>query len=385
MSAGNGPAGDRRRFLVVGAGLAGASAAWHLARRGHAVTVVERDVPASAAGSSHGSARILRFAYPDLDYVQWVQEATAGWRELAEVSGTQVLTPTVALDYGVTRNPAALAAVLARAGVPHELLTPDQARGRWAGLRPDTDVLAHPGWVIDAESTVHAMLGQAEAHGARVETGFAVADLTRTSSGLSARSTDGRTVEADHVVVAAGGWLPDLLDELDLPSGFRAAIPGFTVREENAFHFPYRDQGAARWPTLIHKRPEMAVYSLPGDRDAGFRGQKVAEYEGGSVIGSAAHGRGTVDPANRARVVEYVREFLPGLDPEPYAETTCLFTTTPTEDFVIDTANDVTVLSACSGHGAKFAPLLGRWAADTALAGTATVPRFGVQRETAGV
>jgi len=72
-------------------------------------------------------------------------------------------------------------------------------------------------------------------------------------------------------------------------------------------------------------------------------------------------------------VVDYVRRFLPGLAPEPYAETTCLFTNTPTEDFVIDGVDGVTVLSACSGHGAKFAPLLGELAADVVL-GTASMP-----------
>jgi sarcosine oxidase len=80
-----------------------------------------------------------------------------------------------------------------------------------------------------------------------------------------------------------------------------------------------------------------------------------------------------VDPANRGRVVEYVRKYLPGLDPDPYAETTCLFTSTPNDDFLIDRAERLTVLSPCSGHGAKFAPLIGRWAADLAT-GTADVP-----------
>jgi sarcosine oxidase len=80
-----------------------------------------------------------------------------------------------------------------------------------------------------------------------------------------------------------------------------------------------------------------------------------------------------VDPANRTRVVDYVRRLLPGLDPEPYAETTCLFTNTPTEDFIIDRVDGLTILSPCSGHGAKFAPLIGQWAADLA-SGAANVP-----------
>ncbi|GAA2006897.1 hypothetical protein GCM10009755_16350 [Brevibacterium samyangense] len=64
-----------------------------------------------------------------------------------------------------------------------------------------------------------------------------------------------------------------------------------------------------------------------------------------------------------------MKENVPGLVPGPYAETTCLFTNTPDEEFVIDSAEGVTVLSACSGHGAKFAPLLGELALEVATGG----------------
>ena len=90
---------------------------------------------------------------------------------------------------------------------------------------------------------------------------------------------------------------------------------------------------------------------------------------------SASQQSGVVDPANRARVVDHVRRFLPGLVPEPYAETTCLFTSTPTEDFVIEGVDGVTIVSPCSGHGAKFAPLIGEVAANVA-SGTGTAPDF---------
>ncbi len=93
---------------------------------------------------------------------------------------------------------------------------------------------------------------------------------------------------------------------------------------------------------------------------------------------SAAHQTGAIDPANRAKLVDYVTQFLPGLVPVPYAETTCLFTNTPTEDFIVDGVDGVTVVSACSGHGAKFAPLVGDIAADVATGSAAPPDRFRV-------
>ena len=75
---------------------------------------------------------------------------------------------------------------------------------------------------------------------------------------------------------------------------------------------------------------------------------------------------GIVDPAGRERVRAFVRDTLVGLDPDPVGELTCLYTSTPTEDFILDRHGPFVICSACSGHGAKFAPLTGEIAADLA-------------------
>jgi len=367
---------DAFDYVVVGAGLAGAATAWRLAERGHQVAIVERSVPANDAGSSHGSARIFRYAYAEAEYSAWVKESLAGWEELARLAGQDLITPTGCVDYGQDRRPDELAAVLERTGIGHELLSAGEARCRWPQFAFDTDVLWHQGaGVIDAHETVHAMVRAAAGHGAQLYRDWDLAGATRSGAGYLLTSRRGERLQAGHLVVAAGGWLPGLLGGLDLPAAFLAALPAFTVRQETAFHFPYRDQPdpGTFWPTFIHKRPGIQTYGLPGGRDAGFRGQKLAEFNGGRAIPDASAQDGLIDPAHRARIIGYVKEYLPGLVPEPYAETTCLFTNTPTEDFVIDTAEGVTVLSPCSGHGAKFAPLLGTLAADLAT-GSAPVP-----------
>jgi len=374
---------DSSQYVVVGAGLTGAATAWSLARRGHEVTVVERTEPAAQDGSSHGSARIFRYAYTEQFWVDLVVRARAGFTELEELSGQQLITPTDSLDFGPLRNPAALAPLLEAAGVDYELLTAEQSRARWPQIAVDTEVLWHAGaGVIDAQSTVLALLAAATAEGGRVLTEWPVDSIEKTTTGYRVGARDGRSVDAERVVVAAGGWLPDLLDRLPLPGGFRAAVPQLQVTQENAYHFPYRNQSVA-WPTFIHKSPQIQAYSLPGGRDAGFRGQKLAEFLGGKRISSAAAQDGRIDPVNQARIVDYVTEYLPGLVPEPYATTTCLFTTTPNEDFLVDGVDGITVASPCSGHGAKFAPLIGDITADVAT-GTGRAPeRFAAAAITA--
>ena len=358
--------------LVIGAGLAGASAAWRLAQDGHEVTVLERSSPANEYGSSHGSARIFRYAYPESLYVDLVVESARGWNELAVAHGAPLITPTGAVDFGATRRPEVLAEELSRAGIEHELISAAAASARW-GIAFDTSVLWHPAaGVIDAESSVDAMLTAATGMGAILHTDWPVARVERTATGYRALRADGASVDAEQIVVAAGGWLPDLLADLALPAAFLAAFPALQVRQEQAYHFPYRDLGVP-WPTFIYKSDRIQVYGLPGGRDADWRGQKVAEYNGSKRIPSAAHHDRIIDDANRRRVVDYVAQHLPGLVPEPYAETTCLFTNTPTEDFVLDRIDGVTVLAPCSGHGAKFAPLVGEMAA-ALVAGDDRVP-----------
>ena len=367
------------KYVVVGAGLAGAATAWQLARRGHEVTILERSHPANDAGSSHGSARIFRYAYPDEFYAGLVQRAKIGWDELARLGGAPLITPTGSVDYGVDRNPVQLAGVLEARGIEHDLLSAAEARSRWPQIAFDTPVLWHPGaGVIDAETAVTTMVRLAVEQGARLLTDWTVASVQAIPAGYRVVSATGETLDAENVIVSAGGWLPQLLGNLPLPAGFLAQIPAFEVRQEQAYHFPYRDHPTAvgstpAWPTFIHKMAGMQVYGLPGGRDADFHGQKVAEYNGGKRLPSAAHQDGLMDPTNRDRVVDYVSRYLPGVVPEPYAETTCLFTNTPTEDFILDRVDGITLLSPCSGHGAKFAPEIGRLAADLAT-GAGDVP-----------
>lgn len=387
-------------YLVIGAGLTGTAVARELADLGRSVVLVDRDVPASAHGSSHGSARIFRYPYPDPLYTRLVVEAAAMWDDLEKRSGHRLITPSGAVDHGSLRDPVHLARVLDDAGVEHELLSPADAAARWPHMTFDTGaatgtatatdgnrpVLWHPGaGVIDAESTVHAQAAEARRGGAVVLDRWEAASVRRrggSRTGYTVTSTTGEVLEAGHVVVCAGGWVNDLLAHTDLPEGFRARLPRARVSQEYAYHFPYRDEAdcgatpdgsSTSWPTTIHLREEMQVYTLPGGRDAGHRGQKVAEFNGGRAMPSASLQDGRIEPANRARVVEYVRRYLPGLVPEPFAETTCLFTTLPDDDFLVDTAEAVTVVSPCSGHGAKFAPLIGSMAARLAT-GRAEVP-----------
>jgi sarcosine oxidase len=364
------------RFLVVGGGLAGAAAAWRLAAGGDSVVLAEAVGLAHAGGSSHGSARIFRHAYPDPFWAALTRRALGGWQELERESGERVLTTTGGLDFGARRNLPAIAATLAAAGLEHAVLDAHDARERWPHLAFDGPVVQHSAaGVIDAERAVESMARLAERAGARIATGLRAVAVEQLSSGVLVRFDSGEQIEAEVVVLAAGAWLPQLASAL--PAGIGALLPELTVTQQQVFHFPFPGGPPERlqdWPVFVHK-DELSVYCLPGGRDAGYAGFKIAEHDAGVV--TTASGRSSrVLPEARERIVEYVRRYLPGVDPQPYNEATCLYTSTPDEDFVLDRRGDVVLVSACSGHGAKFGPLLGELAADLALRRTGPIERF---------
>ncbi|MEU6349106.1 FAD-dependent oxidoreductase [Streptomyces sp. NPDC047072] len=359
-------------IAVVGAGLMGAATAWQLARRGHGVTLIEAYDIGHRHGSSHGSSRIFRRAYADPFYVRLTGLAHEQWRELEDDSSTPLLRTTGGLDMGEERDPHALAALLGAAGVPHELLGAAEAAERWPYIRITGPVLYHPdAGVIDADETVAACVRRALEHGADAVIGTRVTGVeVRGDAKVLLRTDDGREILADTAVIAAGAWLPEL--ELPVP------LTPLTVTQQQVFHYRQRDPSVA-WPTLIWDG-YLHLYGLPSGGDGGpYPSLKVAEHDRGTPATPDTRS-GRADPGSRARVSGFVRDRLPGLDPAPHAEATCLYTTTPDEDFVLDRHGPLVIVSPCSGHGAKFAPRIGAMAADLATGRAEPHPRFRLDR-----
>jgi glycine/D-amino acid oxidase-like deaminating enzyme len=355
---------------VIGAGLMGAATAWALARRGASVALFEARTPGHHEGSSHGSARIFRRAYADALYVAMAGRARELWQELEIAADEVVMQQTGGIDHGRRRDPRALGEVLRAAGVPAALLNRREANLRWPGIAFAGPVLFHgEAGVIDSERAVAAMVRCAVQGGAEWYAQTPVHAIERVAAGVRLHLPD-RSVLASTTVVAAGAWTGPLLADL-------VELPRLTVTQQQIFHFPRRDPGAA-WPIFVHD-DTLSVYGLPGGRAATAGGVfpagiKVAEHDRGTVT-TADTRTGIVDDAARKRLIGYVERNLPGLEPVPYAEATCLYTWTDSADFLVDRIGPIIVCSPCSGHGAKFAPLIGELAADLALGRAARSPR----------
>jgi monomeric sarcosine oxidase len=363
----------RADLIIVGAGLAGSAAAWAASARGLDVVVLEAFGPGHRNGSSHGSARIFRRAYPDPLYVRLTGTARELWRRLEDQAGEPLLTLTGGIDFGATRNPRLLHEVLTGCGVPAELLDPQAAARRWpyfdfGGAGP---VMYHAdSGVLDPGNAMAAMIRLAAASGADVRFGSPVTRLEPTPGGDGAVAhTDSGSFTAPVIAVAAGAWIAPLLADV-------VELPPLTVTQQQVFHFAPRTVPAEPWPIFVYQDGTDNCYGLTGGRDGEVPGaMKVGEHAGVSTT-TAAERDFVIDPAARARVTDFLARRIPGLDPVPVNEVTCLYTWTANEDFVLDRSGPFVVASPCSGHGAKFAPLLGEIIADLAAGKAAPDRRF---------
>jgi sarcosine oxidase len=312
----------------------GLSTAAELARRGHRVTVYEQFELGHTRGSSHGRSRIVRLAYPDVEWVRLAQEAMGRWRDLEAETGETLLELTGLVEL----EPASIDA-LAACGVPFEELEPATLHERF-GLRESAaakrPVLQAEAGYVRADRANRAFLDVARRRAATVVEQRRIESLDE--------------VDADAVVVTAGSWAKELLAR----AGIELAV---TPTRETVAYF-----------RLASDRPPPAVVALV-ESGHGFyalpdpvHGLKAGHHRSGPPTDPEAEVG--PDPGIVREVADWAGSVFELADPEPVAAETCLYTNTADERFVLERHGRIVVGSACSGHGFKFAPVVGARLAD---------------------
>lgn len=366
------------RHVVLGAGAMGAATAYHLARRGEPVVLVEQFALGHDRGSSHGAARITRHSYADLEYARLMPEAFRSWRELEADAGRPLYLRTggVSVCDGSIDYVGRVAASLAEIGVPHRRMSGRQLRRELPvfGVADDADAVFEP----DAGMLAAARIVRAEIELARKLGGPSTrvlencqvrrVDLEGTHPVLE---TDAGTIVAERLVLAAGPWTARL-------------VPGFPVplrvtRQQVLYLRPPVGEapsyGPGFFPVFIWmgREPLDAFYGMPTHDGLGV---KVARHGGPDTDPDESDP--VVSDEYQAEVRQFLRGFLPSLADRPVERTeVCLYTVAPDERFRVGPLagrTDVFVASPCSGHGFKFSCLVGRVLADLAVSGKTEVP-----------
>lgn len=377
--------------VVVGLGAMGSAALAHLARRGAKVVGLEAYSPAHRLSSSHGDSRIIRLGYfEDPSYVPLLRRAYQNWRSLERETGIDLLTITGVLQIGRPGSPivsGTLASCRAY-DLVHEILDPAAMAHRYPAFALDEDEIAvfeAEGGFLRPERAVAAHLDLARRHGADIRMNARATAIEPRDGGVTVRFAD-VAVSARRCVVATGSWIAELVPRL--------RSIAVAIRQVVAWYEPNDAEATALGTMPVFLRdagPIGSFFGFPSLDGAGVKVGKHAHFREPILDPDAPNA--AVNEADLALLDDFIARRLPGGAGPRLDTATCRYTMLPGDDFLLDHLPgepSVIVASPCSGHGYKFASVVGEILADLAQDGGSRLPldAFGfaaLSRKTVGL
>ena len=362
--------------IVLGLGGMGSSAAYHLAGRGLKVLGIEQFTPGHDKGASHGKTRVIRQSYyEDPAYVPLLLRAYELWRQLEQESGEKLLFEVGGLMIGSETSSVVTGSLLSARthNLPHELLDAREIHRRFPVLTPEPHLVAlyekRAGFVLP-EKCVLAHLDQAVRRGAELHFEEKVIRWAATPNGdgVVVTTTKG-TYEASQLIISPGPWAPQVLADCGLP---------LVVERQVLFWFesavgtePFLPD---RFPIYIWEaKDELQPYGFPAF-DGPNGGVKVALYRAPfSTSCSPENIDRNVNPSEIELMRDTITPLIPALNGRCLNAVTCMYTNTPDKNFVLalhPLHPQVAIGCGFSGHGFKFASVIGEVLADLAVKGT---------------
>ena len=372
----NGNLNEDARFdvIVLGVGGMGSAACYHLAKRGVRVLGLEQFSLTHDRGSSHGETRIIRKAYfEDPSYVPLLERAYQLWGELEAEAQERLFERTGLVLFGKPEESVVYRGTHESAkkySIPMETLLISEAASKFPMFRAKAgeSALYEPsGGFVLAEASVAAHARLARAHGALILENQTVLDYKSDDEGVVVRTRE-QVFRAEKLVITGGAWTKMLLADLGLPLRLkRMILYWFKASPEYAL-----ENGT---PCFFFQDGEELTYGFPM-RDGWAI--KIASHNRGAWVEAPQDKFLLAPPADELTAMRKVlNERMPGVTGELVKFATCLYTMTPDENFVIDTHpvdSRIVFAGGFSGHGFKFAPVIGEILADLVQSGRTQHP-----------
>ncbi|WP_395320135.1 N-methyl-L-tryptophan oxidase [Fructilactobacillus frigidiflavus] len=351
-------------LAIIGTGSVGSAAGYYASQAG--LKVLELDVarPPHDQGSHHGQTRIIRHAYGEGGkYVPLVLEAQKLWQDLQSQSGTDVFHQVGVLNVGPTGAEfiTNVAKTAQEYNLPVDNLTAQQIQTRWPNWHFDDDyrgVFEKDSGYLLSENAIQAYLAGAEAKGVTQDFTAKVLSVKQIEPDLVEIKTAHQVYYAHQVAVTAGTWAKELIP--DLPIQPLRKVFGWFKTDD-----PQLDEA--------NGFPCFTVEMKSGETYYGFSGQdqqiKIGHHDGGQPInkreGRLPYGEYAAD---QTEVSELLKNHLTGTNGLDHGAA-CTYDVSPDEDFIIDWVPgqpNIQVITGLSGHGFKFASVLGKIVAQRA-------------------
>ncbi|MCO8265416.1 N-methyl-L-tryptophan oxidase [Haloferax sp. AB510] len=359
---------DRDRHfdvIVIGVGGIGSATVYELARSGNDVLGIERHGIPHTKGSSHGHTRMIRRAYHENpEYMAMIDQAYTRWEQLEDEWGEQLLYKTGSIAAGRPSCDLVSGALETchEHSVPFEKIDGESASERFPGFQFPSEyevVVQSDGGFVRPEAATIAHVELARQLGATIQSETKVTSWESTIDGVKVKTEDGQ-YKADRLVIAAGAWIGKMVESLEgIVSPERQVLSW--LQPNNETHFTPEN-----CPVFLISDDDNIHYGFPTFGKPGVK------------FGRHYHLNERVDPDEMDHSVnehdmevltQSGEKYLNVSGEDPFGFETCIYTNTPDRDFIIDTLPnhpEVTVLGGFSGHGYKFAGVIGKIAADLA-------------------
>ena len=372
--------------IVCGLGAMGSAAVYQLAKRGNKVLGLDRFSPPHANGSSHGESRIIRQAIGEgEDYVPLVLRSYELWREIEKATGRELLTITGGLTLESQKSEAVMHGrrdfldeairCAKKFNIRHEIFETLDIRKRYPQLAV-TDERAYFEYetgFLRPELCIEAQLHLARKHGAVVQTNEMIVSVgSRADSGVTVQAGRG-AYSAEKVIITTGPWIARFLPTAyaHLFKVHRQVMYWFDIREDCRSTFAAPGSPIFIW--IFAKGGEFGFYGFP---TLDGKTIKIAT-EQFTVITDPDHvQRGVSMEEKQSMYKDYVKGRLPGISDRCGTAASCLYTTTPDSNFVIDVHPDndrIMIASPCSGHGFKHSAAIGEALAEQVIDGKSKI------------
>lgn len=372
--------------IVCGLGAMGSAAVYQLAKRGNKVLGLDRFSPPHANGSSHGESRIIRQAIGEgEEYVPLVLRSYELWREIEEATGRELLTITGGLTLESQNSEAVMHGrpdFLDRAircaekfDIRHEVLETADLRRRYPqfAVTDERAYFEYETGYLRPELCIEAQLHLARKYGAAIQTDQTIVSVgSGGDSGVMVK-TSRSTYSAERVIITAGPWIARFLPQAyaHLFKVYRQVMYWFDIREDCRSTFAPPGFPIFIW--IFAQGGEFGFYGFP---TLDGKTIKVATEQFTAITDPDHVRRAVTREEKQSMYREYVHGRLPGLSDRCRSAASCLYTTTPDANFVIDVHPDndrIIVASPCSGHGFKHSAAIGEALAEKVTDGKSKI------------
>jgi sarcosine oxidase len=372
--------------IVVGLGAMGSAAVYQLAKRGNKVLGLDRFSPPHANGSYHGESRIIRQAIGEgEEYVPLVLRSYELWREIEKATGRKLLTITGGLTLESQNSEGVLHGrrdfldeairCAEKFNIRHEIFETADIRKRYPqfAVTDERAYFEYETGFLRPELCIEAQLHLARKHGAVIQTNEMIVSVgSRGDSGVTVQASHG-TYSAERVIISAGPWIARFLPTAyaHLFKVYRQVMYWFDIREDCRSTFAAPGSPIFIW--IFAKGGEFGFYGFP---TLDGKTIKIAT-EQFTVITDPDHvQRGVSMEEKQSMYKDYVQGRLPGISDRCGTAASCLYTTTPDSNFVIDVHPDndrIMIASPCSGHGFKHSAAIGEALAEQVIDGKSAI------------